>query len=134
MSTYSTDFIKVEYSKENECLYSTWLKATENATWDDIRTAFMDVFLEAVKKHKPRFLLNNEQEMNRPHTPEEQEWIDKNSAPIVLNSSVEKIAVIISQDGFVELASESMMEEEVSKNLNFKFFDNVNSAEDWLFN
>ncbi|TCO08471.1 hypothetical protein [Natronoflexus pectinivorans] len=134
MSTYATAFIRVEYSKEKECLYSTWLESTENATWEDIRSAFVDVFLEAVKKHQPRFLLNNEQDMNRPYTPEEQVWIDENSAPVVLNSSVEKIAVIISKDGFVELASESMMEEETSKSLNFKFFDNVSSAEEWLFN
>jgi hypothetical protein len=52
----------------------------------------------------------------------------------VINAGVEKVAIIVSKDGFVELATESMMQDETSKGLNTRFFDSVESAEEWLFN
>jgi hypothetical protein len=134
MKNLSNNFINVDVSTEKQCLYSSWKPATENAAWDDIRGSFEDYFLKAVEENKPRFLVVDERNMLRPYAPEEQVWIDKNSAPVVINAGVEKVAIIVSKDGFVELATESMMQEETSKGLNTRFFDSVESAEEWLFN
>lgn len=133
MENLSNDFIDVNVSLEKQCLYSAWKPSTENASWDDIRTGFEDFFLKGVKDYKPRFIVVDEREMHRPYSPEEQDWVDKNSATVVLSVGIEKIAIVISKDGFVELATESMMQEEKSKELNTRFFDSIESAEEWLF-
>jgi hypothetical protein len=132
MDHVSTDFIDVRFDKENDTLISTWQPATENATGEDIRSGFMDYFIKMVLEHSPKRLINDEREMHRPYSPEEQAHIDKNSAPVVLNSSVEKIGIVISHDGFVELSSETMMEEEVAKGLNAKYFETFDEAKKWI--
>jgi hypothetical protein len=134
MKNLSNNFINVDISTEKQCLYSAWKLTTENASWDDIRNGFENYFLKGITEYKPRFIVVDEREMRRPYGPEEQDWVDKNSAPVVLNAGVEKIAIIISKDGFVELSTESMMQEETSKELNTRFFDSIESAEEWLFN
>ncbi len=133
MKNFSNNFINVDVSTEKQCLYSTWKPSTEHASWDDIRNGFEDYFLKAVKECKPRFIIVDERDMGRPYSPEEQDWVDKNSATVVLAAGIEKIAIIISKDGFVELATESMMQDEKSKELNTRFFDSVENAEKWLF-
>lgn len=133
MKNFSNNFINVDVSTEKQCLYSSWKPSTENASWDDIRNGFEDYFLKAVKEYKPRFIVVDERDMGRPYSPEEQDWVDKNSATVVLAAGIEKIAIIISKDGFVELATESMMQDEKSKELNTRFFDSIENAEKWLF-
>lgn len=132
MEHISNKFIDVRYDRENDILISTWQPATEDAGWEDIRSGFMDYFIKMVREHNPKRLLNDEREMHRPYSPEEQAWIDKHSASKVLNSSVERIAIIISHDGFVELSSETMMEEEIAKGLNAKYFETFDDAKKWL--
>lgn len=132
MDHLSNNFIDVQYDKANDLVISTWKPTTENASWEDIKTGFTDFFLKMIKEKGPKYLIVDEREMHRPYSPEEQLWVDQNSAPIVMDSPVEKLAIVISHDGFVELATETMMEEEVSKGLNTQFFESIDSAKKWF--
>lgn len=126
------NFIEVQYDEGTGIMISSWKPTTQNASWEDIRTGFTDYFLKMIKDKGPKYVIVDEREMHRPYSPEEQLWVDKNSAPVVLNSPVEKLAIVISKDGFVELATETMMEEEVSKDLNTRFFDSIDKAKEWF--
>jgi len=132
MKKMSNQFIDVEYIADKQILKSIWKSTTEHANWEDVKESF-GIFLDGVKNQKPKYLMVDERKMARPYSPDEQKWVDANSATVVANSAVEKIAIIISSDGFVELSTESMMvEEEVSKGLNTQFFDNTDAAEIWF--
>jgi hypothetical protein len=124
-------FIRLEYDEEKKILYHSWKKATENASWEQIKTEFLK-FVNGVTSNKPIRLLIDERDMRHAYSPEEQEWIDENSAPKMIPSGVRKIAIVISKDGFVELATETMMEDGESKALNAKFFTSVEDGEKWL--
>lgn len=133
MDRLSNNFIDVQYDKQTGIMISSWKPTTENATWEEVKSGFSDYFLKMIKDQGPKYVIVDEREMHHAYSPEEQSWVDKNSAPVVLNSPVEKLAIVISHDGFVELATETMMEEDVSKGLNTRFFDSIEKAKEWFF-
>ncbi len=132
MKTLSSKFISVNYDAGTETVYSAWKSSTEDASWDDIKDGFNNYFLKLIIENKPKNVIVDEREMRRAYNPDEQEWIDKNSAPFVLKAGVKKIAIIISKDGFVEMATETMMQDEVSQDLNTRFFDDIEKAKAWF--
>ncbi len=132
MKTLSSKFISVNYDADTDTVYSAWKSSTEDATWDDIKDGFVNYFLKLIKENKPKYVIVDEREMRRAFNPDEQNWLDKNSAPIVIEAGVKKVAIMISKDGFVEMATETMMQDEVSQGLNSKFFDDIEKAKAWF--
>lgn len=132
MDLISNHFIEVQYDEKSGIMTSTWKPSTEYASWKDIRTGFTDYFLKIIIEKGPRFVIVNESEMQRAYSPEEQIWVDENSATVVINSSVEKLAIVVSHDSFVKLATETMMGEVVSKDLNTQFFESIDDAKEWF--
>ena len=124
-------FFKVEFKSENNCVYHTWKPTTKSATWNDIKSAFIK-YVDIIKSNKPRNIIVDERNMGHVFSPDSQKWIDSTMMPDIISSGAKRIAIVQSSDGFVELATELLMEEQNSSKLQVRFVRSVEEAETWV--
>lgn len=122
----------INLDEEKKCLYHHWKRTTENASWNDVKDSFL-LFLQGISQNRPKYVIVDERDNCHPFTPDEQKWIDVNSPKVLGIAQVEKMAIIISKNGFVELAAETVMDGQNAKQLNNRFFQTIQDAEKWMF-
>lgn len=123
----------INLDETRKCLYHHWKRTTENASWNEMRESFM-LFLQGIAQNRPKYVIVDERDNCHPFTPEEQRWIDENSPKVLGSAQVERMAIIISKNGFVELAAETVMDGHNAKQiLNNRFFPTIEGAEKWMF-
>ena len=127
----SSPLMNMQYKEEESCLYYFWKKETAVCSWEDIRAAFIK-YVEFIEFFKPSKILVDERHMFHIFVPEEQKWIDANIVPRILDANLQKLAIIKSEDIFVELASDMMMRQYYASKLQARFFIKVHDAEEWL--
>lgn len=128
---YKNDFVCFAYSSEINFLLHEWKAKTASASWEDIKAVFEE-YIKILKVKSPKLFLVNLKEFHYIITPEQQEWVDKNIHPLVLNEGKNRIAMLTSTDLFAQVSTEQLVEEEHGKKLNVRFFDDEEEANKWL--
>jgi hypothetical protein len=128
---YDNNYVHFAYEAETSFLLHKWKAKTELASWQDIKAVFNE-YIEILKVKSPKFFFVNLKEFRYIITPEQQEWVDKNIHPLVLNEGKNRIAMLTSTDLFAQVSTEQLVGEEHGKKLNVKFFDDEEKAKKWL--
>ncbi len=129
--TFENEICSIRYSDEEKCLYHDWKKKTEDASWDEIKTAFLK-YVEFVEEFRPQKILVDEQQMHHIFLPEEGKWIDENFMPRIVAVQTERTAIVKSEDIYVEMATDMMMQQDAASKIQSRFFGSKKDAEDWL--
>jgi hypothetical protein len=95
------------------------------------------LYLEQLQIHKPKKLLIDSRVAEYVVTPEDQDWINENVYPQTAQAGVRKLAFLIGTDLFMSLSLEQVAEdsqknEAVKSAIEQRFFDNYQSALEWL--
>jgi len=125
------NFIEIYFNQEHSIQYNIWKATTKNATWQEMQKTML-FYSSALELYKPKFILVSEKKLLYAWIPENQEWIDQIIVPILLKLEIQKFAIVQNEDIFHAVAVEQLMNEENAKNLETRFFDNFEEAENWL--
>ena len=88
--------------------------------------------LDQILKFSPRNLLINTQSFVYTIVPRVQEWANQTILPKVLATGVLKIAIIVPADLFAQISIEQQMEDNPDALNLVRYFENENSAKQWL--
>jgi hypothetical protein len=124
-------FIELRFNKENSIVYATWQPATATALWTEMQRGML-LYSDFMHLHKPKRVLIDESRLQYTWAPDEQIWVDENVSKKTLLLGRIKHAIVQSNDVFNMVAVEQMMDEENSKKIDFRFFNNFGEAEKWL--
>lgn len=128
---YNNEVWTITYEPAHGIVHCQWKEAA--ADLDDER--FMQemlAYIEIVEKYQAPKLLLNLQGGNYTLIPEVQEWVANEIAPRAVKAGQNKIATLLSNDIFAQVATEQLMEEGVIATILQKYFDNAEEAKAWL--
>lgn len=128
---FANELCTIFYNDEENFLYHQWQNETEDASWDAIKESFLK-YVEFVETLRPKKILIDEREMHHIFLPDEQKWIDEHFMPRVLLIETEKTAIVKSEDIYVEMATDMMMQQDTASKIQSMFFGSKEAAEEWL--
>jgi len=89
-------------------------------------------FIKIVKEYKPKIMFGDMTDFKFTITVDTQEWLDNNLFPVYAEIGFKKIAIISSTSFIAELSIEQAMDEDSTGSFQTKYFDNRETAMDWL--
>lgn len=129
---FRTDFFISFFDEKNEVLKNVWTEKTKIANMEMMKELNL-LILEKIKEYKPKRLLIDARDFMFPIVPKLQEWYNKNIPYQYLESGMNSLAMIMSNDFISELSLEQLLEEEaVSTMLKPKYFTTEIEAIKWL--
>lgn len=131
MEVYKSEYWTIFYEEELKLLTPVWNDKSSDMTEDSYKSE-MENYTQTVEKYKPQQLLIDCQNFYFPITPEIQEWIDKTIFPKVLGVGVEYVAIVIPSELIASLSIQQAMEEPEGIKFRTCYFDNRESAKEWL--
>jgi hypothetical protein len=92
----------------------------------------LKVFIEVVRKHKPKAVIGDMKEFAFPITPDIQEWVDKNLFTVYGEIDFKKIAILFSEEMIAQLSIEQTMEESSVATFQTAFYSTYEEAAEWV--
>ncbi len=131
----ANDFIKMSFDSLGNFMETVW--TTSIMMGQEEYRKLLKLYLEQLKAHKPNKLLIDSREAEYVVTPVEQDWINEHIYPQTAQAGVKKLAFLIGTDLFMSLSLEQVAEdsqknEVVKSAIEQRFFDNEQSALEWL--
>lgn len=125
------ELYQFSFDKEKKLLYWEWLKQTRKSSWESMQEALL-TYLNAIKENLPEKIIINEQNLNFIWIPDYQQWVDENISAKVLEYDTKKTAFVKSEDVFQAVSVEQLVTEYATSKLNFRMFDNLADAQEWV--
>jgi DNA-binding CsgD family transcriptional regulator len=128
MKLYESDFLLIQFEKENDCFVQFWKTSPE--CYSVLKKEF-EVYTSLCLKHKPTKTLWLQQNFTLPITTEFHEWIEENVNIPCIENGIQKVAFVVGKDVLVHLSVMSYFEEanSVAHPLHFA---TENEARQWL--
>lgn len=122
----------ISYDEANQAVICTWKSTSEDMTDDEFKIE-MTSYVEVVEKYQVPKLLLNLRNGSYTVAPEVQEWVADEIAPRAIQAGQNKIATILSQNIFSQVSTQQMMEEGDIPLIQQQYFEDVETASQWLF-
>ncbi len=124
------NFYHFFFNKAEKCLYVKKFQSTSQMTVDQYKEQIIN-WLKINIKYRPEKILVDNSAFDFIITPEIQKWVNQNLLKPSESVGVKKIAFISSPNIFTDVSIRQTMEEYKLK-IEFKFFDNITAAKQWL--
>lgn len=131
MIVQQTPFLTLNYVPEKELLELEWLSATSDMTAQEFQEQ-VRLENEALLTHKPKKLLAKTLEMEYTISPEEQEKHNDIILPTFKAIGLKKLAIVVSKDIFTQVSISQIIDDDTTAGYQTHYFDDTNSAIDWL--
>ncbi len=128
MTIYKSDFLKVDIFKDLSLIKMIWLAKTKIMSFEQYQEEFLN-YKNIVLEYKPERAIVDTMQMNFRITPDIQDWTNKLIFPFLTSR---KVAFLVSFEMIVQMGIEQTMEEEEGAKFNIQYFDNYESAENWV--
>lgn len=128
----STNYLNTYYHQEYNILYSEWTEAANKISREEFKQHIIR-FVEKVKEYRVHGFLTNSQKGHFVMDVSIQEWHDKEIAPYYLAYKLEKIGFVLPEaDFFAAISLQQTFDETQAKQLQTKFFGNIDEAMEWI--
>ncbi|APG61031.1 response regulator transcription factor [Christiangramia salexigens] len=108
MKIYESEFLQIQFERENQCVVQFWKKSPED--YSTLKKEF-EAYTRLYLKHKPSNALWIQKNFQLPMDHEIHQWIEKNvNIPCVENGN-KKVAFVVGMDVLVHLSVMSYFEE-----------------------
>lgn len=108
-------------------------KNVEDASYnDDVWKNLNLELLDIIQKYRPKTMLMDSTKFDFVVSPDLQTWYSQEIALKIYQAGVEKIAVVMSPNFVVNLATEQLVEEIGERKIITTFFGNYEAAQSWL--
>ncbi len=131
MEVYKSQYMHLAFFAELELIEMTWFPSTDNMTEEEYKQELLN-YLDLVLKFRPNKVIGDTRNLFFAIVPELQEWINQTIFPPILEVGVKKVAFIMSQEIVAQLSIEQTMEEQEGLKFISAYFDNKESAKDWV--
>ena len=131
MKLIENKFSTVEFVSNDSIIVSKWHLATEKMTSIEFLESGQE-FAKLIIKYNPERYLNLMNEFKFAIVPEIQQKIDEQVVSVFVKNGMKKIATVLPTEIFSQVSVEQMIEEDMSKKLQSKVFDNEQEARAWL--
>ncbi|WP_347156772.1 hypothetical protein [Pontibacter chitinilyticus] len=124
------DYIRLEVNKEKHLLYSLWLRET---TSEELRQGVLQ-FLKVIQEAEIWYWVLDARVLRSPSFTDQQ-WILKEVSPVLIHSSLLKLARIGNNDVFNYITYENIAEkthEQFKAKAEFAQFTSYEAAMDWI--
>ncbi|GAB4182980.1 MAG: hypothetical protein OHK0057_10240 [Thermoflexibacter sp.] len=109
-----------------------WLADSEKMSENDFKKEIEEE-KKAFERAKPKNILADTTQMGFAIAPDLQEWHNSIIFPVFQKISLQKLAILVSHDLFVQVSIEQLIDEDKSNTgLKTKYFDSEESAINWL--
>ena len=128
MLIYESDFLIVEFEKENDCFVQFWQKSPD--CFEQLQKEFLE-FTDLYKKYKPTKTLWLQQNFRLPLSLEMHEWVEENANKPCKEYGNEKVAFVVGKDVLAHLSVMSFFNDAKSV-LSPVHFATEKEARQWL--
>ncbi len=131
MRVFESNHLTINYYEDRAYFKVTRIGSEEMEEGEYKR--LMLKWAEEIEFYKPAYQLVNYMNFRRPIPTHLRQWVNENLIDPAFNTGIKKLAFIISQDFYVQVSLEQIMQEKEGKKFKLKYFDNETDAENWLF-
>lgn len=131
MTVYESDFLRLDFFKDEQLIEMIWLPALETMIEEDYKEEFMN-YLTIILDVKPKKVVSDTQNMHFPISVELQEWTNQTIFPPSLEMGLNKAAFVISSDIMNQLSVEQIMEETEGIKFTTQYFTTRKEAKEWI--
>ncbi len=133
MLLVENDYTIVRFDAHKKRLHATAKVITPEVSYnDDVWKQLNIDLLHLIETHKPITMLLDSTEFDYIVSPTLQIWYAQEIAQKIYIAGVERIAVVMSPNFVVNLATEQLVEEIEDRKVITTFFGNIDAAVDWL--
>lgn len=132
MEIYNSKYLQILFKEKNSLMVLNWKPATSKAKDHEFKKWNQDL-VEKVNRHKPRLMLADTKKYLFTITPQLQEWSVINVFEPFAKAGLQKLALIISEEMFAQVSLEQFVDEYKGGKIQSKYFENIESARNWLF-
>jgi hypothetical protein len=119
-------WLSVQADRESRCVYAEW-RGFANSS--EFRASTMRI-LESIKSIGASALVSDNRRLEGV-TEQDQLWIRDTWTPLVVNSGLKRIAVVVPQRGLGKIASEQILSQVGMKAFSTRTFTTVSEAMEW---
>lgn len=132
MSTFKTPFAKFEIDASTKTLNMEWQPNTKNMGDEGFKETLTAV-IEAVEKEGLNRIFVDARQYFHTLIPELQSWHDNTIVPRYIKADVRRIAFVMPEDFFNQVAIEQTFEEDTAvSSLQTQYFGSESEAKGWL--
>ncbi len=126
----TSPFVDIEFCQTTKIMKLTWKSKTKDMN----NHIFKEEMLKYVKlfEMKPKYILQQMENMNFPVEPDLQDWINKEINHKAHQIGIIKVAFIVSSEIVSSISVEQTMDDFDDKKLIVKYFENETEALNWL--
>ena len=126
-----TEFAIINHDKNTNSIITIWKRPT---TSEDFRTVF-SIILDKMKEHKAETFVNDICQLGLVGT-EDRTWLQKEIIPQAFAAGLRKLATVATNDVFSRFYVDQIQNGEYasSNKLEFRYFDDLTSAQRWIGN
>ncbi len=128
MTLYKSEFLQINFEKENDCFVQYWKKSPKS--YSRLKDEFIE-FISLYEKYGPSKTLWLQQNFRLPIDLETHLWIEKNVNVPCVNYGNEKVAFVVGKDVIVHLSVMNYFEEDNSV-IHPLHFATEKEARQWL--
>ncbi len=127
MNIFNETYLKVDYHEENNCLIAIYNGYINSENWRKYHNILIDFF----KNNDAKKILVNTKKLGI--VPKNDvDWTSEYVTPILTENGLQYVAFVIPDDEFAKMTTDTYVNE--AKNLlTIKYFDNLEKAEEWIF-
>lgn len=128
---FANSFCAINQNAETQSCEFKWFPESEKMTLEQYKEiAFKQV--NAIEDLSAKLLFVDARNFFFVLVPEVQEWIDQEFTPRLLEAGLEKMAVLLPESFFSQVAAEQLLEEENFMKLEQQYFGSEDEALKWL--
>lgn len=131
MLLHESIYFSVVWDEANEMFEYVFNEKTVNMTVKQY-VAELTVFINLVKKYKPKRVFGDMVNFMLAIPPDTQEWVNANLFSVYHEIGFKKIAILLSEEFIASLSIQQTMEEDKTHSFQTQFFDNKENAMAWL--
>ncbi|SFF53185.1 hypothetical protein [Thermoflexibacter ruber] len=129
---HKSSFLQINSMPEINGVKIQWLADSEKMSEEDFK-AEIEAEKKALEEVKPKNILADTLQMGFAIPPNLQEWHNGIIFPVFQGIGLQKLAILVSHDLFVQVSIEQLIDEEKSNtDLKTRYFDSEENAINWL--
>jgi hypothetical protein len=113
------------------CMKLVWTPESGDLTDEDYR-AHVEIYLQTIQKFHFEKVLIDTTNFLYIIPPDTQDWLNQYIFPLTIEAGLKRMAILLSSDFYAQLSVELAMEENPSLGFSNKFFEDTNTALEWL--
>lgn len=128
---YESEFVSHFMVSETALLKSIWKDNTINMEAEQFTEECKEQ-INIFKTYNAKKLYSDSRKFMFSISPEQQEWLDNNLLPQLIEAGIDKWALIYPEEFITQLSVDQLFDEENSQTVNINFFSDETKALTWL--